>query len=157
MKKIHALLLKLETYLLSTLLISTILIAVGQIILRNLLDIGLFWAESTLRVSVLWVVLLGAMLASRENEHIAIDFFVHKMNAKTKRFIKKLTDLFSALLCFIMAYYSVIFVQSEYQEGSLAFAFIPNWFCEAIIPFTFFIIAIRYLTSALFLMPKVTQ
>jgi TRAP-type C4-dicarboxylate transport system permease small subunit len=154
--KLYNLLLKIETALLIGLLLSTILIAVAQILLRNLFDIGLFWAESYIRISVLWVVLLGATIASRNNEHIAIDFFVHKMTEKIRSIIQKMTDLFSAVICAVMAYHSLIFIQSEYADGGIAFSAIPNWFCEAIIPFTFAIIAIRYLVSAIFNVRQVT-
>lgn len=155
--KLYKLLLKIETGLLTALLLSTILIAVAQIILRNLFDIGLFWAESYIRISVLWVVLLGAMIAARNNEHISIDFFVHKMNARVRLIVQRFTDLFSAVLCFIIAYHSVIFIQSEYESGGIAFGTIPNWFCESIIPFTFVVIAIRYLVSAIFNVRQVTE
>lgn len=155
--KFYKLLLKIETGLLTALLLSTILIAVAQIVLRNLFDYGLFWAESYIRISVLWVVLLGAMIASRNNEHISIDFFVHKMNEKIRLIVQRITDLFSAVLCFIIAYHSTIFIKSEYEDGGIAFGTIPNWFCESIIPFTFAIIAIRYLVSAVFNVRQVTE
>jgi TRAP-type C4-dicarboxylate transport system permease small subunit len=95
--KLYNLLLKIESALLITLLLSTILIAVAQIILRNLFDIGLFWAESYIRISVLWVVLLGATIASRNNEHIAIDFFVHKMTKKIRIITQRITNLFNTI------------------------------------------------------------
>ena len=155
--KLYKLLLKIETGLLTALLLSTILIAVAQIVLRNLFDYGLFWAESYIRLSVLWVVLLGAMIASRNNEHISIDFFVHKMNEKIRLIVQRFTDLFSAMLCFVIAYHSYVFIQSEYQDGGMAFGNIPNWFCEAIIPFTFVIIACRYLVSAIFNVRQVAE
>jgi TRAP-type C4-dicarboxylate transport system permease small subunit len=96
------------------------------------------------------VVLLGAMVASRKGEHISIDFFVHKLAEKPRLIIQRITDLFSAVLCFIIAYHSTIFIQSEYQEGGIAFGIIPNWLCESIIPFTFAVIASRYLVAAIF-------
>lgn len=156
-KKIYHLLLKLETGLLTALLLSTIIIAVAQIVLRNVFDIGLFWAESYIRISVLWVVLIGAMIAARNNEHIAIDFFVHKMNEKIRAIVQRLTDLFSAVLCFVIAYHSTVFIQSEYAEAGMAFGNVPNWFCESIIPFTFATIALRYLVAAIFNVREVTQ
>lgn len=155
--KLYKLLLKIESGLLTALLLSTILIAVGQIVLRNLFDIGLFWAESYIRISVLWVVLLGAMVAARNNEHIAIDFFVHKMNEKIRLITQRITNFFSAVLCFVIAYHSLVFIQSEYEDGSIAFGVIPNWFCESIIPFTFVIIAMRYLVAAIFNVREVEE
>jgi TRAP-type C4-dicarboxylate transport system permease small subunit len=148
--KVHQGLLKIETGLLIGLLISLILLAIGQIILRNGFDSGLFWAESYIRISVLWMVLLGAMIGSRKQEHLAIDVFIHKLSEKNRRLITCFNQLLTAVFCFIIAYHSSLFVQSEYRDGGLAFSSIPNWLCELIIPLTFFVIACRYFIGMLF-------
>lgn len=148
--KIYKLLLKIETSLLIALLLSIILLVVVQIMMRNVFDAGLFWADEYIRTSVLWLSLLGAMIGSREGEHLAIDFFVHNLSAKNRLIVQRITDLFSAVLCFVMTYYSSVFLHSEYQDGSIAFAFIPNWFCELIIPVAFAVIACRYFIAAVF-------
>ena len=63
----------LENSLLSIVLVSMILLASGQIGLRNLFGSGFPWADEALRLLVLWVAMLGAVAASRENRHISID------------------------------------------------------------------------------------
>lgn len=157
-QKLYKLILKVETGLLITLLLSMIVIAVIQIVMRNFFDAGLFWAEAYVRISVLWVALLGAMIGSRSGKHVAIDFLVLKMNEKTRLRVRRFTDLFTAVLCFIIAYHSSIFIQSEYQDAGLAFGKVPSWFCELIIPITFAVIACRYLVAGLFnLRQQVTE
>ena len=59
--------------LLALLLTSMIGIAAFQVVLRNFFDSGLYWGDSAVRVMVLWVAMLGAMVASRKDEHIRID------------------------------------------------------------------------------------
>ncbi|MDP6265026.1 MAG: TRAP transporter small permease subunit, partial [Pseudomonadales bacterium] len=54
-------------------LLTMMTVAVVQIALRNFFDSGMFWADSFVRILVLWVALLGAMVATRENNHIKID------------------------------------------------------------------------------------
>ena len=151
--KIHQGLLKTETSLLIGLLLSMILIAVIQIILRNFFEIGLLWAQSYLRIVVLWITLLGAMLATCNHQHIAIDVFKQRLNPQWQSILQRLMDLFSASICFLMSYHSAVFIHSEYQDASIAFANIPMWLCEAIIPFAFVIIASRYLLTTLFKLP----
>jgi TRAP-type C4-dicarboxylate transport system permease small subunit len=148
--KFYKALLKIETGLLIALLLSMILMAVVQIVMRNLFDSGLFWAESYIRTCVLWVALIGAMVGSRNGEHVAIDFFIHKSSNAMRQIIQRVTDLFSAVLCSLMTYHSSVFVYSEYQDGGLAFGMIPNWASESIIPITFAVISCRYLVAALF-------
>ena len=39
----------------------------------KLFDGGVYWGDSAVRVMVLWVTMLGAMVASRDDSHIRID------------------------------------------------------------------------------------
>ena len=64
---------RIEDALLVVLLTSMIGVAVAQIFLRNFFDSGLYWGDAAVRVMVLWVAMVGAMLASRNDEHIRID------------------------------------------------------------------------------------
>lgn len=156
-KKFHQLLLKTESGLLIGLLLLMIIIAVIQIVMRNFMGAGLIWAESLLRITVLWLALLGAMVASRKNEHIAIDVLVTKLPESFKGIMMRFTRVTTALICFIVAWFSLKFVLDEYEYGGIAFGIIPHWLCEAIIPFSFCIMAIRYLASAIFINLPGTQ
>lgn len=151
LKKFHQLLLKTEAGLLIGLLLLMIVIAVIQIVMRNFMGAGLIWAESLLRITVLWLALLGAMVASRNDEHIAIDVLVNKLPQKLRGIVVRFTRAVTALICFIVAWFSLKFVLDEYEYGGIAFGIIPHWLCEAIIPFSFFIMAMRYAISALYI------
>lgn len=157
LKKIHQLLLKTETGLLVSLLLLMIVIAVIQIVMRNFMGAGLIWAESLLRIIVLWLALLGAMVASRNDEHIAIDVLVDKLPQNIGYFVMRLTRVLTALICSVVAWYSFKFVIDEYEYGDIAFGIIPHWLCEAIIPFSLTIMAIRYFISALLVNQSETQ
>ncbi|MCK5189675.1 MAG: TRAP transporter small permease subunit [Methylococcales bacterium] len=148
--KLYKLLLKVETGVLVTLLLSMIGIAVVQIIMRNFFTSGIIWADSFIRISVLWMALVGAMVASRSGKHISIDLVSQILSIYTQTIIKRITDMFTALVCFIVMYYSYEFVKIEYEDGGLAFESVPNWLCESIIPFAFLIIGLRYFFSAVF-------
>ncbi len=151
LKKFHQLLLKTEAGLLIGLLLLMIVIAVIQIVMRNFMGAGLIWAESLLRITVLWLALLGAMVASRNDEHIAIDVLVNKLPQKFRGKVVRFTRAVTAFICFIIAWFGLKFVLDEYEYGGIAFGIIPHWLCEAIIPFSFCIMAIRYAISALFI------
>jgi len=139
---------KIEAGLLLGLLLSMILLAVIQIFLRNFHGTGIIWAESLVRILVLWTAVIGAMLGSRKGQHIAIDVISNMVTEKNKRIIQFSVNLFTAVVCSIVAYYSMEFVWMEYQDGGIAFASVPNWLCESIIPIAFFIITIRYILLA---------
>jgi len=147
--KIRQILLKIEVVVTIGILVSMMVIATIQIIMRNLFDSGLLWTESYIRVAVLWLALLGAMLASRNHKHLAIDTLIHRLTKPTQYWLQRFNDLFSAIICFIISYHSSLFIYSEYQQGSIAFAIIPSWLCEVIIPVAFVLIGCRYLLIAI--------
>ncbi len=68
-KRLH----RAEDALLVLLLSTMIVLASTQILLRNLFDSGFVWIDPLLRVLVLWLGLIGATVATRNNRHIRID------------------------------------------------------------------------------------
>ena len=68
-KRLH----RAEDALLVLLLSAMIALASTQILLRNLFDSGFVWIDPLLRVLVLWLGLIGATVATRNNRHIRID------------------------------------------------------------------------------------
>ena len=148
-KQIHQFLLRLEGILLIGILLTTIIVAVLQIILRNVFSGGLVWADSMVRIMVLWLGLLGAMYASQSGNHIKIDLLTHYLSAKHRRVTGRMVNLFSGIVCSIVAWYSFKLVLLEYEDGAIAFGNIPVWLCESIIPFAFMIMAARYLLDSI--------
>ena len=125
--RIHSTLVHVENWILVFTLFSMILIAVLQILLRNFFGFGIIWAETLVRVLVLWTALIGAMVATRQSKHINIDIITRLVSSKGRTMINALANLFTAIVCLVVMYYSVIFVAVEYEDGSLAFANVPNW------------------------------
>lgn len=142
--KLHRLLLTAETLVLVLFLISLIVIAVIQIIMRNVFDGGLLWADAYTRISVLWIAMLGAMIASRHQNHIAIDILVRRLPDSWKHIIERIANAITGVICLILAWFSSDFVIQESAYADTAFANIPSWWCEIIIPFAFAVIALRY-------------
>lgn len=142
--RFYNLLLATETFLLLFLLFSAILIACVQIFLRNFFDMGIFWADSALRILVLWIGMIGAMFASRDKKHIRIDILSHYLPEKLRVNAWRITEFISAIVCGIVAFYSIKFIQYEYADGLIAFANVPVWVCELIIPVAFIVMGLRY-------------
>lgn len=135
------------------------MLAVAQIFLRNFFDSGIVWADVFLRIIVLWIGMFGAMYASRNNEHINIELGIKYLSDKLRPYIQAVVFLFTAAICAVVAWYSIDFVLIEYQDNAMAFAKIPVWVTEVIIPFAFISIAVRYLiaTVLLFLSPEKSE
>lgn len=138
---------KLEDTALILALLAMLSMALLQIIMRNFFDSGFLWAESFLRVLVLWVAVLGAMVATRERNHINIDLISKLMATGSMSWVHRLTHLFSAMVCAICAYYAVSYIQYEFEDGTIAFGVVPVWLCQSIIPFGFAVMACRFLNA----------
>lgn len=144
LEQVRRILHRIEDAILVGLLSMMIGMSVIQIILRNLFESGISWSDVLVRVLVLWVGLVGAMVASRQNNHITIDILNRYLPERIKPIASFVAALFTALICSIMAYYSMVFLQLEYSDGGKVFAQVPTWLCVAIIPFAFIVIGLRY-------------
>ena len=126
-------------------LVSMLVMALTQIVLRNLFDSGFLWAESFLRILVLWVAILGAMVATRERNHISIDLLSRLLPGGYFIPLQIVSLLFASVLCAVAAYHSVVFISYEYQDETIAFADVPVWLCQSIMPIGFAVMALRFL------------
>ncbi len=136
---------KLESGLLALILFLLIVLAAYQVVARNFFDTGLLWGDGFVRVAVLWVTLIGAMVASRTDDHIRMDVVSRYLPEGLRHFGQRLTALFTAIVCGLFAWHSLVFIQYEYEDGTLAFGAIPAWVCELIMPIGFAIMALRYI------------
>ena len=146
--RLAGLLARLEDALLVVLLSAMILLAGGQIFLRNGFDAGLVWADPLLRVLVLWVGLVGAMAAARADRHITVDVLSRLLPERPRRYTRALTDACTAAVCAVIAWHAARLVVTEYQGGAIAFADVPAWACELVLPIGFGVMGLRYLVLA---------
>lgn len=139
----------LEDAVLVFIFISLMLLAFAQIGMRNFFDGGWLWADPALRIIVLWLAMWGASVAARHGHHIRIELAPHYLPKQWLRFNLIVCDFACALISSVIAYYSVIFVIDEYSNGGIAFAEVPVWVCELIIPVSLVILAFRYSAQTL--------
>lgn len=139
---------RVEDSLLVFILAAMILLAISQIILRNVFDSGIFWSDPLVRVLVLWVGLLGAMVGAREDNHIRIDILSRFLPPVAKGISGSVTALFTATICGLLAYHGARLVQMDWEAKTTTFAEVPSWLVEAIMPFGFAVMAVRYLAIA---------
>ena len=135
----------LEDAVLVVALASMIGLAAYQVIARNFFDTGILWGDSLVRVLVLWVTFVGATVASRQDEHIRMDLLARYLNPSRRALLVRFRSLFAAGIAGIFTWYSYQFVLLDYEDGIKAFAEVPAWECELIMPVGGAVIAARYL------------
>lgn len=141
-------LVKIITWSENALLIAMLALMVGlagaQILFRNFFDISIFGADQMLRLLVLWVAFLGAVAASRDGKHIHVDAIARWLPNRIKSGVGAMTDLFTLIVCLILAWQALRFMQSAHNSGEMAFGSLPVWAAALILPLGFTLIALRY-------------
>jgi len=144
LKGVVAFLNRLEDAFLAGILTAMLVLASVQILARNFFQSGILWGDILVRVMVLWVGLVGAMVAARRNQHISIDIVSRLLPQRMKKAVNAVLNLFAAVVCGIVAHASLRLVRLEYLDGAVAFGAIPTWILESIIPLSFGVMALRY-------------
>lgn len=134
-----------ETALLVILLAAMVGVATYQIVARNLFGTGLVWGSDLVHVGMLWATMIGAVAAARGNRHISIDLVARFGGPRLQRFAARVTALFAAVLCGMLAWYSIAVVEMDFQDDTPGVALVPAWVCESIIPLAGTMMSVNYL------------
>jgi TRAP-type C4-dicarboxylate transport system permease small subunit len=132
-----------ENAVLVTLLALLVILAGGQILLRQL-DVAVTWADPLARLLVLWIGVFGAVAASRDNQHIAIDALSRFLPPRLQLVAGALVGLFASGVCAVLTYEAARFVQFEHMGRSAALGDMPAWVLALVLPLGFALIAVRY-------------
>ncbi len=140
---------ELEIYLLALLFAALLALGLWQILSRNL---GLGAApdiEVLIRILVLWVALLGALVAARRRRHIVIDLAAHYLPAAARRFTAALADLTAALASGALAWAAFAMVRLEIGFAPGAdLGPLPRYVVQLPIVIAFALMALQYLLHA---------
>lgn len=136
---------RLENALLAILFFALLALATSQIVLRNFFSAGLPWADGLVRILVLWLALIGAIAASRDHKHIAIDVVLRSLPPLLRRLAVSVACLFTAVVSGFFAWHSARFVLDSREFGEVLVADWPAWILQLILPIGFALIASCYL------------
>lgn len=140
---------RVEDLILAALLGVMIVLAVWQIVQRNLFGSGFVWTDELLRLLVLWLTMVGSIIASRNDRHIRMDLLINFLPALWKVRFRRVVHLITALACGMLSWASARFVLMEIEFGSLLLGSYPAWWFQIILPLGFALIAWRYLLLTL--------
>lgn len=97
---------------------------------------------------VLWLSLIGAAVAAREQKHIQIDVLTRLLKPGPFRVVMTLVNLFCAGVCLTIAWSGMTWIGFDYEDQITSFLGIPAWMFEIIIPISFAIIGLRFIAQA---------
>ena len=102
---------------------------------------------------MLWLTLVGAVIATRDNAHIGIDVLVRFIPAAARHWLQRSVNLFAAAVCGVIAWYSAFLVALERSDGLVAFAQVPVWVCQLIMPMAFAAMALHFVLQVFYPAP----
>ncbi len=132
--------------------IGVILMAVNtvsNVISRFVFGESLHFAEEVNRILIVMITFAGIGYAARHGRHIRMSAFYDALPTGGRRWLMILICLFTALVMFVLCYYSIGYIQTLYARGRvLPSLSIPVWMIYLWVPIGFAITGVQYLLTA---------
>ena len=138
----------LENIALVVLLSGMILLAVSQIVMREVFDTGVIWADELIKLMVLWLAMIGSIAAGRDNRHIRIDVLSHVLPGALVNVARIVVDLFAAAVCAVIAWQAWRYLQLEIEFEDQVLVDTPAWLAHVIVPLAFALVSYRFVILA---------
>ena len=102
------------------------------------------WVDPFLRALVLWVGMLGALAAARDDRHINLDMLQRGLSGWKLRGARVVSFGFAALVSAMLAKASWGLVELERESGTFLFDGVPMWWSQIILPAGFAVLTVRF-------------
>lgn len=122
-----------------------VVVALLQIVLREFFGSGIIWLNELIRIMVLWLAMVGAVAACRDNRHIRIDLVSHLLPRSAVTAIRIVVDLFAAFICGFVAWQVWLFVNFEVELEFTVLNGVDVFWFHAIAPLAFALMSYRFL------------
>ncbi len=133
-----------ENVMLMLVLGGMVAVAFLQIILREVFSTGVIWGNELVRILVLWLAMVGAIAAARDNRHIRIDLLSHLLPDKLVKAIRIVVDLFAAVVCGIIAWYVWKYIQLQVELEFTVLDGVSAFPARVIAPLGFLLLSYRF-------------
>jgi len=138
-----------ENALLVVLFATLLGLASTQIVLRNFFSSGLFWADELVRLLVLWLAVVGAVAATHDRRHIAIELVARSLPDFPRRLARTVVAVFATAVCGTFARQAWLFVRDSREFGETVLGDWPAWYFQIILPAGFAVMTLQFAASAI--------
>ena len=146
MEKILHYLTTIERFFASMLVIVLTSFVVLDVGARELFKVGIPWAQKGVVYIMVWAGFLGAILITQKVEHLLPAVADKLWKGKLRSFYLRFHNLMVLGFTLTMAYYSYLYVLESKEFGDRNVIIdMPMWLMQAIIPYTFLSMSLRYL------------
>lgn len=153
MKRIFALVGRIEELILSLTFLGLALIAVVQVVCRYGFDYSFTWFEEGGRYISIFATFLGAGLGVKYGIHFSMDLLAEKSGPVISRILQTFIGLLCGSAMLILAWYGFELVATNYKYGNTSPAMhLPMYIAYLPIPFFSVIMAVRFYRISFFSM-----
>lgn len=117
-----------------------------QLISRFILNNPMIFTEEIARYSYVWITFIGMSLATKQGDHIKVDFFINLLPKRWMPFMEKAINIFSLVIILYLGYIGIKFMSFSRMNVSAALH-IPLYIIYASFPIGCFLTALRIFQS----------
>ncbi|PWV78822.1 TRAP transporter small permease [Halomonas sp. A11-A] len=123
---------------------------IANVLSRFLLGESLHFSEEINRILIVMITFAGIGYAARHGRHIRMSAIYDAVPTGGRRWMMIVISLFTALVMFVLCYYSIGYISTLYGRGRvLPSLSIPVWMMYVWVPIGFAITGIQYLLTAI--------
>jgi TRAP-type C4-dicarboxylate transport system permease small subunit len=146
MRKFLAILTKIERLVASMLIMVLTLFVIYDVGAREIFKTGVPWAQKGAVYMMIWAGFLGAILITDKAEHLRPEVADKLWPVKLKPYYLRIQNFLILIFCVAMTYYSFKYVMDSHGFGDRNIIInMPMWILQAVIPYSFFSMSLRYL------------
>lgn len=136
---------RIEAGVLTSLFAVLIVLGLVQIGARGLLGESLPWIDSAMRAGLLWLAMLGGVVAAGRLGHIRVRVLEPFFPNAAVNGLRRLVFAATAIVCLALTWAGLDLVVLEYEFRTRAFLDVPNWMVQLVVPAGFGMMAARFL------------
>jgi len=137
-----------ENALLIVVMVAMVFTAVSQVVMREVFSTGIIWAGELVRILVLWLAIIGAVAAARDDRHIRIDLLSQFLSYRAFAATRVVVDLFAAAVSAVIAVYLWRYLQIEIELEFEVLGGLPAFPAHVIAPIGFALLSYRFVLLA---------
>ncbi|MDX8045073.1 TRAP transporter small permease [Gracilibacillus sp. S3-1-1] len=144
-------LMKLEEFILSFAIILISIMIVGNVIAREVFNSGAFYfAYEVSKFAIVIATFMGIGYAARKGRHISMSAFYDFAPFKVRKVMMIIINFVTAVVMFLMTYYSYSYVMFEYDTGAITTSLqLPRYLMAIFIPIGFFTAGIQFVRNTI--------
>ncbi|MFB5664386.1 TRAP transporter small permease [Alteribacillus sp. HJP-4] len=139
---------KIEEFILSFSIITIAAMVCGNAIARNFLSSSWAFAEEISRLALFMATFMGISYVARKGRHLSMSAVYDNVPFKFRKALATIIPFFTAIVLFVFAYYSWLYIESTIQSGRVTSALrLPYYVMLIWAPLGFILGGIQFLRN----------